>query len=130
MGASRRADMAFVQIIEFQTSRFDEMSALGDEWEAAAGDQGRATRRVMGQDRDNPGRFMNIVFFESYEEAMENSDNPVTQDFSRRMMELSDGEPSFHNLDVVEDTAGREMAGGEAAGGATAGEDTGAGDTA
>ena len=30
--------MAFVQIIKFDTSRFDEMKALGDEWEAAIGD--------------------------------------------------------------------------------------------
>jgi hypothetical protein len=29
--------MAFVQIIDFRTSRFDEMRNLEDEWEAAAG---------------------------------------------------------------------------------------------
>lgn len=28
--------MGFVQIIEFRTSKVDEMQALGDEWEAAA----------------------------------------------------------------------------------------------
>jgi hypothetical protein len=97
--------MAFVQIIEFRTSRFDDMRTLGDEWEAAAGDAGRATRRLMCQDRDDPGRYMNIVFFDSYEAAMENSNNPVTAEFSAKMMGLSDGAPTFHNLDVVEDKA-------------------------
>jgi hypothetical protein len=43
------------------------------------------------------------VFFDSYESAMENSNLPVTQEFAQRMMALSDGPPSFFNLDVVED---------------------------
>jgi hypothetical protein len=97
--------MAFVQIIEFRTSRFDEMKALGDEWDAAAGGDDRTTRRVMCQDRDDPGRYMNIVFFDSYEAAMENSNNPVTQEFSTKMMALSEGPPTFYNLDVVDDVS-------------------------
>ncbi|PZS35972.1 MAG: hypothetical protein DLM58_02775 [Pseudonocardiales bacterium] len=95
--------MAFVQIIEFQTSKVDEMTKLGDEWEAAAGDSRTARRRVLGVDRDNPGRYFNIVFFDSYESAMENSNNPVTQEFSQKLMALADGPPTFHNLDVVDD---------------------------
>ena len=35
---------------------------------------------------------------------MENSKLPLTQEFSQRMMALADGPPTFHNLDVVEDT--------------------------
>ena len=42
------------------------------------------------------------MFFDSYEEAMENSNLPVTQQFAAKMMALTDGEPTFHNLDVVE----------------------------
>jgi hypothetical protein len=95
--------MAFVQIIEFQTSRVDEMTKLGDEWESAAGGGTTARRRVLCQDRDNPGRHFNIVFFDSYESAMENSNNPVTQDFSQKMMALADGPPTFYNLDVVQE---------------------------
>jgi hypothetical protein len=36
-------------------------------------------------------------------EAMENSDLPITQEFSAKMMALGDGPPTFHNLDVIED---------------------------
>jgi hypothetical protein len=95
--------VAFVQIIDFRTSKFDELKQVGDEWEAAAGSESKARRRVMCQDRDNPGRYVNIVFFDSYEEAMENSNLPVTQEFSQKMMALAEGSPSFYNLDVVEE---------------------------
>ena len=95
--------MAFVQIIEFRTSKFDEMRKVGDEWEAAAGGDRTVRRRVLCQDRDNPGRYFNIVFFDSYESAMENSNLPVTAEFSKRMMALGDGPPTFYNLDDVDD---------------------------
>ena len=95
--------MAFVQIIEFKTSKIDEMRKVGDEWEAAAGGDSKARRRVMCEDRDNPGRYFNIVFFDSYEDAMANSNLPVTQEFSQKMMALGDGPPTFYNLNVVDD---------------------------
>ncbi len=95
--------MAFVQIIEFRSSKIDEMRKLGDEWEAAAAPDSKVGRRVICEDRDNPGRYFNIVFFDSYESAMENSNLPATQEFSQRMMALGDGTPTFYNLDVIED---------------------------
>ena len=95
--------MAFIQIIEYHTSKPDEVRALGDEWEAAASTGRTATRRVLCQDRDDPSRYLNIVWFDSYESAMANSALPATQEFSGRMMGLADGPPTFFNLDVVED---------------------------
>ena len=95
--------MGFVQIIEFRTSKPDEMRKVGDEWEQQAGDESTSRRRMLTQDRDNPGRYLNIVFFDSYESAMENSNLPETNEFAQKMMELVDGPPTFHNLDVVED---------------------------
>ena len=94
--------MAFVQIIQYRTSKVDEVRRVHDEWEAA--DSGGATQRaLMCEDRDNPGQYLDIVFFESYEAAMEHSASPVTQQFAQRMMALTDGEPTFYNLDVVDD---------------------------
>ncbi|MCU1454700.1 MAG: hypothetical protein JWN46_2846 [Acidimicrobiales bacterium] len=97
--------MGFVQIIEFRTSKIDEMEKVGDQWEAAAGGDRTAERRVLCEDRDNAGRYFNIVFFDSYEAAMENSNLPATQEFSQKMMALADGEPTFYNLDVIEDVS-------------------------
>ena len=95
--------MAFVQIIEFRTTKIAEMRTVGDEWEKATEGKRKAGRRVLCQDRDNPERYFNVVFFDSYEDAMENSALPETDSFSTKMMSFADGAPSFYNLDVVED---------------------------
>ena len=94
--------MAFIQVIEFSTQKPDEVRALIDEIRSATADRGTVVRADVCTDRDQPGRFVNIVRFESYESAMENSDLPETQDFARRMAELADGPPRFLNLDVVD----------------------------
>jgi hypothetical protein len=95
--------VAFVQIIEFRTSKLDEMQKVGKEWDRATEGKRKARRRVLCQDRDQPGRFLNIVFFDSYEEAMQNSALPETDNFSKKMMEFAEGPATFCNLDVEED---------------------------
>ena len=97
--------MAFIQIIDFNTSKFDEMQALGKEWEAATAGRRTTHRRIMTQDRDHPGRYLNIVFFDSYEAAMENSSLPETAALSAKMMALGDGPPTFLNLDVGDEVS-------------------------
>ena len=94
--------MDFIQIIEFRTSKYDEMERLSKEWEAAARDDTKARRRILVRDRTDANHYFNIVFFDSHEDAMANSNHPVTQQFAGRMMELADGSPTFHDLDVVE----------------------------
>ena len=93
----------FVQIVEYKTSRFDEVRKLGEEMRASrAGEQGGPRRVTVTQDRDRPGVYRSIVEFESYETAMENSDRPETQQFAAKMAELCDGPATFYNLDVVD----------------------------
>jgi hypothetical protein len=58
---------------------------------------------VLCEDGDDPGRYLNVVFFDSYEAAMENSNLAVTKQFSEKMMALSDGPATFYNLDILED---------------------------
>lgn len=95
--------MGFVQIIQYQTSKIDEMRKVGDEWEAAAGGDRTAERVITCADRDNSGQYFTLAFFDSYEAAMQNSELPVTQELSQRMMGLADGPPTFYNLDVLDD---------------------------
>jgi len=57
----------------------------------------------IGANRDNPGRYFNIVFFESYEAAIENSAMPETDALSRKMMSFAEGPPTFYNLNVIDD---------------------------
>ena len=95
--------MAFVQIIEFRTSKIAEMQEVVNEWEKATEGKRKARRTILCADRDNPGRYLNVVFFDSYEAAMENSAMPETDALSKKMMNFADGPPTFHNLDVIDD---------------------------
>ena len=89
----------FVQVIEWRTSRIDEADALQKEWRARYPEMG-PTRILVGGDRDDPGRYLSIVEFDSYENAMKNSQDPATGEFADRMAALCDSPPTFWNLDV------------------------------
>jgi hypothetical protein len=101
----RKEELAveFIQIIEFRTSRLAEVQAVGNEWEKAPAGKRKAGRSILCEDRDSPDRYLQIVFFESYEAAMENSAMPETDAFSRKMMALAEGPPTFYNLNVIDD---------------------------
>jgi uroporphyrinogen-III decarboxylase len=58
-------------------------------------------RLMACRDRDQAGRYLMIVEFPSYEEAMRNNDLPETDRTARRMAELADGPMGFTNLDVI-----------------------------
>src|SRR6188472_413277 len=90
----------FVQIIEFTTSRFDEIKALAEQYDLSSQAGNKARRVSLTEDRDRPGTYLNIVEFDSYDEAMENSNRPETGQFAEQMQKLCDGPPKFYNLDV------------------------------
>ena len=92
--------MTFIQLIEYKTSRPEQLDKLMDEWMAQSEGQRTATRAVTTSDHDTPGTYIEIVEFPSYEEAMRNSEMPQTSDFAARLAELCDGAPTFRNLDV------------------------------
>jgi len=91
---------AFIQLVEMSTSRFDEMQKFNEEWREQNPDR-LLDWSIIGADRDNPGKYVAIVHFDSYETAMQNSEDPRTAEFAAKMEELSDGPPTFRNLDVV-----------------------------
>ena len=95
--------MEFIQIIEVRSSKLDEIRALDDEWEKATDGKRTARRSIVTQDRNDPALVRIIVFFDSYESAMENSNLPETQEFAAKWQELADGPPTFLDLDVVDD---------------------------
>jgi len=92
--------MSFIQIIEYETDRPDEMQALGDARMQADAGPPPFVRLAVTQDRDRPNRYMTIVEFPSYEVAMANNDDPKTQEFAVQMAALCTSPPVFHNLDV------------------------------
>jgi hypothetical protein len=90
----------FVQIVQYKTSKFDEVQKLADNFRDQTAGRRTVTRVMVGRDRDNTGQFMTIAEFPSYEEAMKNNELPETQEFSAAMMKLADGPPTFYNLDL------------------------------
>ena len=93
--------MKFVQIIEYETTRPAEMDAVFDEWLKATEGKRTASHELHTQDRDNPARFIDIVEFPSFEEAMVNNELPATQRIAAQIRELCTGEPRFHNVEVL-----------------------------
>ena len=91
----------FAQLIEWKTSRIDEVEKLNIEWRERFPVMG-PTRVLICSDRDNAGSYLTMVEFSSHEEAMKNSEDPATSEFAERMAALCDGPPIFHNLDVVQ----------------------------
>ncbi|GAC1445446.1 MAG: hypothetical protein NVS3B26_23920 [Mycobacteriales bacterium] len=90
----------FIQIIEYQTSRVEEMRALNDEWRREHPDLG-PVRVTVTEDRDRRGTFVSLVEFASIEEADRNNDDPLTREFAARMHALADAPPTFRNLEVL-----------------------------
>jgi hypothetical protein len=90
----------FVQIMEIKTSRIDEVQAFVEKMGAERGDSLLSTRALLTADRDRPGYYVNIIEFSSYEEAMQNSNDPATSEFAKEMGALLEGPPKFYNLDV------------------------------
>ena len=90
----------FIQVIQYSTSRFDEVEKLYDELQAVR-EAGTARRGTVCADREHPNQYVSVVEFDSYESAMENSRRPETSEFASRMAELCDGPPTFFNLDVL-----------------------------
>ncbi|WP_158847815.1 hypothetical protein [Saccharothrix deserti] len=92
--------MKFIQLIEYETHKPEEISRLLDRWREESGDESTVTRTVLTADHDRPNRYISIVEFPSYEEAMRNSNRPETDRFAKEMAALCDGPVQFRNLDV------------------------------
>ena len=95
--------MKFVQIIGFETERLEEMQQVLRE--AAQRNEGRTggpTHSMLLKDRDRPNRYLALIEFASFEEAMGNSDDPETSRMAERLDALSLDERVFTNCDLVD----------------------------
>jgi uncharacterized protein YkwD len=93
--------MRFVQFIEFTTDDIEAVSAEVDRWIVDSAEWRTAKRVSLCADRDNPGSYVHIVEFPSYEEAMANSNDPRTAEFAARMAEMTAEGRKFRNLDLL-----------------------------
>ena len=93
--------MAFIQIIEYKTSRIDELNAALDGWLEKTKGKRAASRGTQSRDRDAADTYVQIIEFPSYDAAMANSNLPETGEFAAQLAKLCDGPPTFRNLDVL-----------------------------
>ncbi|MEV5526386.1 hypothetical protein [Streptomyces prunicolor] len=95
----------FVQIVDFETDRFDEMQAVAEEADKRmAGRAGGPTHRLVLRDRNKPGHVLVVIEFDSYEDAMRNSQDPETTKMAEQMAALCTRPPSFTDCDVLDMT--------------------------
>ncbi|MEJ3655904.1 DUF1059 domain-containing protein [Actinomycetes bacterium KLBMP 9759] len=90
----------FLQLIAFRTEHVDEMDTLSDQWAEAIGADRTALWGAVGADRNNPGRYVQVVSFPDHESAMTNSEHPATGAFAAKLAELTEGDAEFTDLDV------------------------------
>lgn len=95
--------MGFVQIMSYTTTHRAEMDAALVQWLEDTEDVRRARNRVLLRDRDAKDRYVEVVFFDSYEDAMHNSTLPATGELSRTFAQLVEDGFHFQNLEVVTD---------------------------
>jgi hypothetical protein len=98
--------MSFIQICEMRTPHFDEVRVLEDEWRAATEGKRTVRRVIVGRDREDAERHFVIVFFDSYDSAMLNSNLPETTEFGKKQGALLTEPMTFTDLDVVYEREG------------------------
>jgi quinol monooxygenase YgiN len=96
-----------IQLVEFDTSQpVDEVREAIDEWLTASRGKRRLQMAVVAADRDRPNHYWELLEFPSAGAAAESAELPETKAALEKWLRLVDGEPVFHNLDVVQQFGG------------------------
>lgn len=93
--------MPFLQTVEYETDRPDEIRELMAEWARQRRPSPGPSRLTFAEDRDRPGHLMVVAEFDSYEQAMEHSARPETSAYAERLRRLASGEPRYVNLEIT-----------------------------
>jgi hypothetical protein len=92
-----------VQLIEYWTDRFPEVDALLTDWITSTKGQRTATRTRIGQDRNDAGHYIEILEFDSVDDAERNSHLPSTEAVHERFVPLCTRGPLFTDLLIRRD---------------------------
>jgi hypothetical protein len=100
----------FTQTISVRCADPDKMVALIREWDdmqAASDIMGYMGTHILA-DREDPGAYVLVAEFgvvdpavPAADEAARNNDRPETQEWVRRMREIIEGEPEYHDYDEI-----------------------------
>ncbi|WP_018807042.1 hypothetical protein [Salinispora arenicola] len=95
--------MAFIQIIDYRTDCPEEVDRVLTEWINASAGRRTATRTRVCRDRDDPTHYMEILEFDSHDDAVVNSELTMTNATHEAFVPLCTEGPHFINLDVMRD---------------------------
>jgi hypothetical protein len=101
----KRENSVFVQIMEFDTKKPEEIMALMDEWRSGTMNRNMVTQDMMGRCQDRPNHYVAIMHFPSEKEAQRNNKMEETERFAKRMAELCDGPIVFGDYDMIRDNS-------------------------
>jgi hypothetical protein len=96
---------AMVQLIEYWTDRFADVDALLTDWITSTAGQRTATRTRIGADSHDPDHYIEILEFNSVEDAERNSHLPGTEAVHERFVPLCTRGPFFTDLLIRRDTS-------------------------
>lgn len=103
--------MQYIQLVEFDASEsVDEVRNAMDAWLALSRGKRPLQMALVAADHERPNHYWNLLMFPSEREAAESSQLPETKAAFERWSKLLDGEPVFHNLDVVNQLGGPSAA--------------------
>jgi quinol monooxygenase YgiN len=102
--------MPYIQLVEFDTRRpTEEVRSAMDAWLDATRGQRALRMAVVAADHDRPHHYWELLEFASAEDADKNLERPETKAAFKKWSSLLEGEPTFHNLDVVEQVGGDDL---------------------
>lgn len=90
--------MTFVQVIEFCTTDIAGIRKVNEDWRRATEGKRTVRRELLARDHSDPTRYFAIMFFDSYESAMENSGLPETKASAEQYRKLTVGPVVFSDL--------------------------------
>lgn len=101
--------MQYIQLVEFNTNHpVDEVKQALDAWLVASRGKRTPHMAVVAVDHDRPNHYWELLEYVSEQEAVKTAELPETKAAFERWSRLLEGEPVFHNLDVIEQVGAPE----------------------
>jgi len=99
--------MRYIQLVEFHSSQAPgEVRKALDEWLSATRGKRTLETAIVAVDHEQPHHYWELLEYPSEAEAVAANELPETKAAYNRWMALVDGQPLYHNLDVVEQVDG------------------------
>jgi hypothetical protein len=101
--------MRYIQLVEFNTNHpVDEIQQALDAWLAESSGKRTLHMAVVAAEHDRPNHYWELLEYASEQEAAKTTELPETKAAYDRWSSLLDGEPTFHNLAVIEQVGAPE----------------------